>query len=221
LLSRGLYLLLGGGLSSSLSLQADKTFPQHRGISKSKNPCPVHCNVAGPIPSDWSVYHSLDNLQKCQQAIFLDFSIHSQIHDPETLPRIRACTVRGADWERNPTIKATPGTAVNVTYELGWWNTDGSVQTSCPDVFSLIKQFQIYFENGYGATNQSALVFGKSGNVTLGIYLGKALQNEGTAGAALKNLASFVSPTEFSGGLAMQLCVSTSILYILSALRSL
>jgi hypothetical protein len=58
------------------------------------------------------------------------------------------------------------------------------------DAHSLAWQMQTYFANGHGPTNGTAIVFELSGNATLGVYLGKALQNEGMGEVVLKNFAT-------------------------------
>lgn len=60
-----------------------------------KDPCPAHCFDAGAAASNWSVYHNLEQLQRCTQSLFLDFSVDDHVDDPTTLHRLRACTVWG------------------------------------------------------------------------------------------------------------------------------
>jgi len=195
--------------SSSLAL-ADEAASQPGSPSyQGKDLCPAHCDVAGPVSSNWFVYHNLDQLQRCPQQLFLDFSIYDQIDDPTVLHRLRACTMWGVDWENVPAIwNPTPATTVNATYQLGWWNADSTVTGTVGHAHSLAWQMQTYFANGHGPTNRTAIVFGLSGNATLGVYLGKALQNEGMGEVALKNFAATISTIGISGGLAMQLCGS-------------
>jgi len=200
--------LFGAILCSSSFALADESTAQPGSSSyQGKDPCPAHCNVAGPVSSNWSVYHNLDQLQPCPQKIFLEFSIYDRIDDPTILHRLRACTVWGADWENVPAIGTpTPATKVNATYQLGWWDAAGIVTGTVADVHSLARQMRTYFASGYGPTNRTALVFGLSGNATLGVYLGKALQNEGMGEIALDNIVATISTAGIAGGLAMQLC---------------
>lgn len=202
-----LSLLLGAILCTSFVALADQSAAQPGSPSfQGKDPCPVHCSVTGPLSSNWSVYHNLNQLQICPQRIFLDFSIYDQIDDPTTLHRLRACTVWGADWNNGPAVGTpTAATTVNGTYQLGSWDPLGS-ETRTADVSSLAREMQIYFKNGYGPINTAAIVFGLSGDATLGIYLGKALQNEGMGEVVLQNFAATISTAGVSGGLAMQLC---------------
>jgi LysM repeat protein len=203
--------LFGAMLYSSPLALADEAAAQPGSPSyQGKDPCPAHCDVAGPVSSNWFVYHNLDQLQRCPQQLFLDFSIYDQIDDPTVLHRLRACTMWGVDWENVPAIlNTTPATTVNATYQLGWWNADSTVTGTVGDAHSLAWQMQTYFANGHGPTNRTAIVFGLSGNATLGVYLGKALQNEGMGEVALKNFATTISTIGVSGGLAMQLCGSS------------
>ena len=52
---------------------------------QANDPCPAHCIVAGPAPSNWSVYHNFGQLQRCGQRYFLDFSVADDVDDASTL----------------------------------------------------------------------------------------------------------------------------------------
>jgi hypothetical protein len=177
----------------------------HRGH---RDPCPVHCNIAGPNPSNWSAYGALSSFQLCRQTIFLEFSVYGPIDGPNgTL--IHACTVWDGNWKSTPKTPI-PATAVNSTYTLGLWNADSNAKNSDKDVKSLVNQMQAYFKHGHGATNRTSVIFGLSGDATIGIYLGKALQNEWFGKVALQDIANAIFTTGNAGPFAAQLCVRYS-----------
>jgi hypothetical protein len=58
-------------------------------------------------------------------------------------------------------------------------------------VRSLSRQIREYLANGFGATNHSVVLFARAGKTSVGLYIGKGLQNEGTGYFAL---TSFEAP---------------------------
>lgn len=126
--------------------------------------------------------------------------------------RIRACTVWGSDWNVTaPAAAAIPATTVDAEFQIGTWDgvADRSFKpTDNGPVFSMAEQMSLYFANGYGFVNRTAVVFAMSGRATFGVFLGKSLQNEGMGQVALGRFAELLlRPDMLSpGGLAMQLC---------------
>ncbi|KAK4450329.1 killer toxin subunits alpha/beta-like protein [Podospora aff. communis PSN243] len=55
--------------------------------------CPAPCNVSGPNPDNWTVYHSLARLGICDKPVILTFNVFHALDDPDVAaPSIRACT---------------------------------------------------------------------------------------------------------------------------------
>ncbi|KAH8882896.1 glycoside hydrolase, partial [Thozetella sp. PMI_491] len=174
-----------------------------------KDPCPSHCLDAGPAVGNWSVYHNLEQFQRCTQNLFLDFSLYDLVDDPNTLHRLRACTVWGTDWNTlaPPSQPPVPATVLNVTYQLGWWSSaSASVTGTAGDAYSLVKEMGLYLSNGYGPRNNSAVMFGLSGDATIGLYLGSALQNEGAGDFISRTVTSAISRKGVADGVMVQLC---------------
>jgi hypothetical protein len=171
-----------------------------------RDTCPGDCSIAGPNPSNWSLYHNFDQIQPCRQTVFYEFSLYNGVDNPNTLHRIYACTSYGPDWTNlpNSTTDAVPAETVNATYEIRWWS-DGTL--AAPNIYTLSKQMRQYLENGYGATNKTVLLFGRSGKGSIGVYIGKGLQNQGTSSFTLKALQDNIPFLDANtGSLAMQLC---------------
>ncbi len=163
------------GLRQSVSLS-------YRG----RDVCPERCNIAGPNPSNWSLYHNFDQTDSCPQTVFYEFSLFDGVDDPNTLHHIYACTSHGSDWTSVPNAvgsDAVPAETVNATYEIGWWS-DGTVAAT--GIRSLSSQMRQYLANGYGATSKDVLLFAQSGKGSVGLYIGKGLQNEGISSFALR-----------------------------------
>jgi LysM repeat protein len=171
-----------------------------------KNNCPGRCSIAGPNPSDWTFYHTLDKLALCDQSTFYEFSIFDQVDNSNASHRIYSCSSYGPDWTNlpNSTTEIVEGTIINSTYQFGSSNEGG---LSPAYVRSLSKQLRQYLSSGYGATNKSVILFARSGKTSLGLYIGKGLQNEGTSSFALKAFEkAVVSTAQGTGTVAMQLC---------------
>ena len=169
--------------------------------------CPERCSVAGPYPHDWTVYHNLDQLRFCDETVFYHFSLYDAVDDPQTLHRIYACTSYGPDWANlpNATAAEVPAqTTQNATYRIGWW-PDNTSRLAQADLRTLTRQMRQYLASGYGPTNRSAILFAQSGRASLGLYIGKGLQNEGTSIFALKAMHDEVRLLRDTGGsVAMQ-----------------
>ena len=191
----------GGRISPQIGLR--------RGASPGYRPrdvCPGHCNIAGPNPSNWSLYHNFGQIQYCTETQFYEFSLYDNVDDLNTLHRIYGCTSFGPDWSNMPNATTdTPSAGtVSATYQIGSLSTGA---LSSVHIRTLSKQVRQYLASGYGATNKSVILFARSGPATVGIYIGKGLQSASTGSFALnafeKSIASLKSNT---GSVAMQLC---------------
>ncbi len=176
--------------------------PGYRG----RDPCPARCYIAGPSPGNWSLYHNLDQVQACQQAVFYDFSLYDRVDDQDTFHRIYACSSYGPDWANlpNATTNAAPAKATGALYTIGW---DGDGGLAGGDIRGLSKQIRQYLGSGYRATSHAATLFAHFGRGSVGIYIGKGLQNEATSAFALQALEAAIPDLNGNfSGLAMQFC---------------
>lgn len=170
------------------------------------SPCPGRCNVAGPHPGNWSFYHNFHQIESCDQTMFYDFSIFDPVDDPSTFHRIYSCSSYGPDWSNLPngTSNVVSGTPINATYQFGTGNEGGM---SPSYVRLLSRHIRQYLANGYGTTNNSAILFARAGKTSVGLYMGKGLQNEATSQFALTSFESAVAcAAQGTGTVAMQLC---------------
>lgn len=59
--------------------------------------CPVLCDISGPNPDNWTVYHSVARLDLCDKPVILSFSVFQALNDPDVAaPSIRGCTRNSA-----------------------------------------------------------------------------------------------------------------------------
>ena len=169
--------------------------------------CPERCSISGPNTGNWSVYPNFKQIKKCKQTMFYDFSLYDQVDEQAVNHRIHACSSFGPDFSKLPvsTARIAFAESVDVHFEIGWW--DEGFGLAAAGLRSLIKQMRQYADHGYGATDRPFIMFGQSGQATIGLYIGQGLLNQGISASALKmfedNLANFNVSTRSS---AMQLC---------------
>ena len=178
--------------------------PTYRNI----NTCPQRCSVAGTSSGNWSAFPNLKSLDGCTETLFYDFSLHAEV-DNETLNYgVHACSSFGPDFSgragENTSIALATHNPTEVHFEVGWWD-HGSV-LAASGARSVIKQMRDYIRNGHQLTDKPLILFGRSGQASVGLYIGHGLINKGLA-PALKmfedNLAisNISTPT-----VAVQLC---------------
>ncbi|KAF7126015.1 hypothetical protein CNMCM5793_002374 [Aspergillus hiratsukae] len=169
--------------------------------------CPERCSVSGANTGNWSVYPDFKQIKKCKQTMFYDFSLYDPVDDKGVNHKIHACSSYGPDFGQIPASFARIASAesVDVEFEMGWWTEGFGLASS--GLRSLVKQMRVYAENGHGATDRPFMLYGQSGQATIGLYIGQGLLNQGLSESALKifhdNLENLNVSTP---SLAMQLC---------------
>ncbi|KAF1835102.1 glycoside hydrolase [Decorospora gaudefroyi] len=172
------------------------------------NPCPERCSTSGANTGNWSAYPNFQQIKRCPETMFYDFSLYDEVDDDSSSHRINAFSSFGTDFakltssEPKSSITVQP---VNVPFEIGWW--EGGVGLAASALRSLITQMREYVDNGNGATDRSFIMFGQSGQVTIGLYIGQGLSNQGLRASAMKLLGDNLDNLNVSTpSLAMQLC---------------
>ncbi|KAI0467015.1 hypothetical protein F4859DRAFT_518632 [Xylaria cf. heliscus] len=193
--------------------------PSFRGIDD----CPSSCVQTGSSPGNWSLYHNLDQLSNCPETLFFDVSLLDPVDDSASIHRLYTCSVGGGDWTYDPNpSRVVSAVETKETYELGWWTYDPSFISSArgranvAGIVTLSREMQQYLTNGHATVDGPEILFARIGNVVMGLYVGRALQNQGMGRAALgaleRSLSSkFGNPAAVTGassadGIAMQLC---------------
>lgn len=184
--------------------------PPSRGASNVRGviePCPARCLESGGDPRNWPAYPNFKQIKSCQELIFAHFSLYDPV-DLNFNHRIHACSSFGPDFSALPSLTNMTGLhlqerPVSVTLEIGWWEEGFGLPAA--GIRSLIRQIRTYLDQGYGDLGSSFTLFGRSGQATLGIYIGKELLGRSISQSALEifhsNLESFRTET-----LAMQFC---------------
>ncbi|KAK4195986.1 family 18 putative glycoside hydrolase [Triangularia verruculosa] len=172
--------------------------------------CPERCGLSGANSGNWSAYPSFTPIRSCQETMFYDFSLYDPVDDPSINHRIQACSSFGPDFQQIPaenTVSATAdtGETVDVRFEIGWWEEGFGLPVAV--IRSLVKQIRVYVDRGHGATDRPFIMFGQSGQATLGLYVGQSLLNQDIGDSALRILQNSLDKLNVSTPqLAMQLC---------------
>lgn len=172
--------------------------------------CPGRCIDAGPDTGNWSVYPNFNIIKRCQQTMFYGLSVYDDVDDPQSNHRIAACSSYGTDFdnmESEPVAARLLGAAspVDVDFELGWWHEDFGLAKAA--IRSLVAQTREYIDNGHGASDRPFTLYGRSGQATIGVYIGHGLLNQGLSTSALQTFEeNFDALNVTTPSLAMQLC---------------
>ncbi|RYP62222.1 hypothetical protein DL771_009821 [Monosporascus sp. 5C6A] len=185
---------------------------------KSSGVCPQRCSESGPSVDKWPVYPDMKQLKRCSESIFYSFGLNDPVDNSvDGAHRISACTSSDADDaedadDASAAIEMISARAANdssssdVSFEIGWWQEQpGGVGA---DHQSLIRQLRGYLDGGHGySEDQPFTMFARSGQATLGIYVGRALKSQELSTVALGALEERLSSLGASTPeLAMQLC---------------
>lgn len=172
------------------------------------NSCPERCIVSGPNTGNWSVYPNFKHVGSCQETMLFDFSLHDPVDDLSKNHYIQACTSFGPDFAKLAASSSSNTSSISsaeVEFQVGWWEEGYGMAKS--GIHSLIKQMRHYADGGHGVTERPFIMYGRSGQATVGLYIGQGLLNEGISVSALKLFEDSVTSLNFSTpSLAMQLC---------------
>ncbi|KXJ89088.1 hypothetical protein Micbo1qcDRAFT_213428 [Microdochium bolleyi] len=173
--------------------------------------CPDQCSTVGPDMDKWAVYPDMKRMKKCSRTMFYRLSLDDPIDDNITgAHRISACTSHGPDFEAmavNATALSLPPntTSTEVSFEIGSSKEAGA--GSSRNQTLLVQQIRQYVDGGHGnSANKPFIMFGQSGETTVGIYIGLGLPNHDISQTALQALEEALGTSE--SALAMQLCGS-------------
>lgn len=173
--------------------------------------CPERCYISGASPGRWSAYPSLDVLKKCHETMFYSFSLSDPVDEPGIQHKIYACTSYGPDFgvippNENASLSSAAAQTVAAEFEMGWFREGFGLAKA--GIRSIIRQMHSYVHNGHGNTVESPLMlYGKSGQATVGLYIGQGLLSQGVADSGVKTFNDNLRTLNTtSPSLAVQLC---------------
>jgi hypothetical protein len=153
------------------------------------------------------VYPDFKKIKRCKETMFYDFSLYDPVDDQDVNHKIHACSSFGPDFSQIPAsiMRIASGKSVDVEFEVGWWEDGFGLAGS--GLRSLVKQVRQYIEKCDEATDRPFIIYGKSGQATIGLYIRQGLLNQGLSQSALKLFQDNIDNiTVSSPSLAMQLC---------------
>lgn len=193
--------------------------------NSTRSRCPQSCSSAGTDPSKWFIYHSINRLDLCNSVMLLDFAIFNPLADLNTRASISACT---ADLEP---VEATTATitgkcqadSINqteVTASLQLGSSGSSSTNSVADAVAALEQLLASSALSEASCNET-IKFAYSGNVAIGLYVGKGLTNQGVITSVLEQLSTKLqSDGSVPETLVAQLCDDRSARYSIGIFAS-
>lgn len=142
--------------------------------------------------------------------MFYDFSLYDPVDDPDTNHRIQACSSFGPDFDNMPSEAVAAklvelANPVDVEFELGWWHEGFGLAKAA--IRSLVEQVREYIDHGHGTWDRPFILYGRSGQATIGVYIGQGLLNQGLSASALRAFQDSLDTLDVTTpSLAMQLC---------------
>jgi hypothetical protein len=133
--------------------------------------CPERCSDAGPNIGNWSVYTDFKQIHKYKETMFYDFSLFNNVNNQNRTHCIQACSSYGPDFANLPTSTARIASAefIDIEFELSWWHEGFGLAAA--RLRSIIKQIRRYAEGGHGRTDRPFIIYGQSGQATIGLYI--------------------------------------------------
>ena len=142
--------------------------------------------------------------------MFYDFSLYDPVDDLDTNHCIQACSFFSVDFDNMPLEPVTAelvesANSVDVKFELGWWHEGFGLTKAA--IGSLMGQIRQYLEHGYGALDWPFILYGQSGQATVGVYIGQGLIKQGLSDSALCTFHDIFDTLDVrTPSFAMQLC---------------
>ncbi|KAH6648205.1 hypothetical protein BKA67DRAFT_683676 [Truncatella angustata] len=184
--------------------------------------CPAGCSSTGVDTSAWSLYGSMDRLERtCNKTMLLKFALFNQIDDPSTHVSISACTANlessGSSASSEITATCVEGDVqqTEVTSPVRLASSGASSSAHLADISNALGQLQGYSALAATACHET-ITYAYTGDVTVGIYAGSGIANQGALTSVLEKLTTQVeSDGSVSEILVAQLCGNSSARYSL------
>lgn len=167
------------------------------------NRCPRACDKDGP--DQWPLYHSIDHLTACNQAMLLHFAVYNPLEDPRSQTSIRACT---ASNETSPITSSSERTSSvafdqsSVNIQLGWWGKpDASYNSS--DAQDVVSKIQAQLHQSAASPS---ILFGYSNKALVGVHIGQNLQPAAVASGAVQQLLNHLQNEPIAPRTVLQYC---------------
>ncbi|KAJ6024917.1 hypothetical protein N7540_005714 [Penicillium herquei] len=172
-----------------------------RAIARVKRPtrCPDACASYDTL--DWFVYPSVSRVAMCNETMLLDFNIFNALNDSNTHSTIHTCSVSSLGTLNDSTtdLLTRQATAGQFDYQLGSWGAQSTV--SDDEVSAVLEGIEVYMKGNL----QKSEIFGYSGQISAGIYLGSDFSRPENVESLIQKVLSF-SQQESFGAMVLQHC---------------
>jgi chitinase len=196
------------------SVFANHTLPPSA-VRSVLNPCPADCTESGSNPSNWTVYHHVDRLAKCNRTMSLDLAVYNPLDNPNSQQTIRSCTANFGNGV-NSTVDNTDHssclpngnlTRVQDFLQLAFNETNAS--GSIADLEAATRQLATFLSQQEPTCNDT-ISFTYSNSVAVGIFAGSGLQSQGVPALILEQFAAHIQSIGFSESALVQLCAKNN-----------
>ena len=202
-------LVLATGLLATLWLARPATALEPLQGQAELDVCPPFITEAGPDPSNWTLFSSLDDVLACNhKPRLLDFTIHYPLRPSGPGNVVRACT--SFQGELLNLTKAETSSAVAATakdrhvLQIAWDDTDEPAIT--PQAITAIKELQSFLFTETAANKSS--IFVRCGDTAVGIYLGEGMLPAKIATDVVESMIAHIWNSSMPRRLTVELCNS-------------
>ncbi|GKZ66768.1 hypothetical protein AnigIFM50267_000637 [Aspergillus niger] len=166
--------------------------------------CPLSSTISGPDPANWTYYHDMASLTRCNETVLFDLDLNTAVDDPLAHQTFRACTT--ADFGNSQDLTQRRGTilrqqlASNITVssssstttsaitsilmdniDVSWWSvTNYACNTHAANGFaSRASKLENYLTRD--DTCGKSVLFSQAEDVVMGVYIGSQYTKTGAA----------------------------------------
>lgn len=196
--------------SSRKNTTAFRTIPPSV-VNLAASSCPASCDDSGLNPNNWTVYHHVNRLSRCDKTLILNFALYNPLDDPRTHSTIRSCAADFAPSTTSSTSDAPspPGHGQTQVQEPLQIASNKSSTIGSIDDFTAASQQISSFLAQQRSTNET-IAFAYSGSVAVGIFAGSKIQSQGILATVLQKFISEVESSGFSESVLVQLCANST-----------
>lgn len=201
--------ILATGLLATLWLARPATALQPLQGHAELSVCPPFITEAGPDPSNWTLFSSLDDALACNyKPRLLDFTIHHPLMASGPGNIVRACTSLQGERLNLTGVDSSVTVALTATAEhelqISWDDTDERVIT--PQAITAVQELQSFLLTEIAANKSS--IFVHYGDTAVGIYLGEGIPPAKIAIDVVVPIVEYIWNSSMPRRLAVELCGS-------------
>ncbi|KAL0935697.1 chitinase [Colletotrichum truncatum] len=194
------------------------------------NPCPVRCSVSGPNPLNWTYFHGVLALNRCEEPMLFKTMLGTSLEDPNKHVTFRACTasekstVQAMDYEPVPFTFGGPGkrsvdkdesgcasdmqktpNMTSISYHEWLTDSDAGISGSIADTTLALDTLKSYLDKEESCKRTA--VFAKVRYAIAGLFVGSAVDKPTTVPVVEQLISSVKDKENYEAGrIAVQNC---------------